>query len=753
VNQRPVESFIISEVKDEPLPSDIPGFAPGTEYINRLLSDCPFAFTHPAMVDSLPFSTPPTEQPAWRLHQTSQRHQRSLEVRDPALPELWTDEFGNTYGNLNLKGNGFYHPTLFETTTASERVIAFGLQESNVIERVIKASQLMRAAGIGTEYILGLAEPKQYAVPDYDWLTDQHTLVPLGLYKSILVNRYWGDLPEADRTAERLVELQRATGRMTFYVSARAMDTTLRLDEIEQTCDNHDTVSELFEHANKHYLPEGELGLTMDSRNDSVRRLLTTVTAPRLANNLLKLHCDLELAHRYPNAMNITALGSLVDLDSVHGEALGLGDEPITADDIVDDLVQVMQGISAADRLGRTHDETPQMSPTDVLLDSYQQGYKSSLFSRQDIAAAALRIMESPLVHDDTGRDVHRNVMAGRVFQAFYDQSLVPESVSFAEQEAAWVEQNLELVQTLIDTGLEKNIGTFQQVLLYEAINEISSGNITNPADLFMKHGTIKWGLFASEALVDMLAEDICEQMLASSAFEELDLVSREAARQRLIVTAHTIRQAVYTRLGAVLPCRQNWLYDQLLPRPSETILRNNITRRQIFVSEENRYVTEADYVDLQELLDDVEALSDSLTAITIAPFEPIDIREQTHIISEDDEDDFSLLSTDNTFLELITDGYVDGSDAEDYQQLNHISAHGLVDASYVASVERTPGGGYVLQFKFEGLAPEKACVVTDPAEIATLLGQLRNRALQTLLPIEVLDWGSYTSLQADEAA
>jgi hypothetical protein len=170
-------------------------------------------------------------------------------------------------------------------------------------------------------------------------------------------------------------------------------------------------------------------------------------------------------------------------------------------------------------------------------------------------------------------------------------------------------------------------------------------------------------------------------------------------------------------------------------------------------VSEENRYVTEADYVDLQELLDDVEALSDSLTAITIAPFEPIDIREQTHIISEDDEDDFSLLSTDNTFLELITDGYVDGSDAEDYQQLNHISAHGLVDASYVASVERTPGGGYVLQFKFEGLAPEKACVVTDPAEIATLLGQLRNRALQTLLPIEVLDWGSYTSLQADEAA
>ncbi|HET9173809.1 MAG TPA: hypothetical protein VFN56_00840, partial [Candidatus Saccharimonadales bacterium] len=174
----PVESFVIPAVKDESLPSEIPGFKPGVAFIGKLLTNCPGIIADPMALrvqDTLPFSDPnPYETNCLdeiQLSWPSPHHLRSFEVKHKDLDEIWVDEFGHKYSSLNLKGNNFSSPGVVRSGTASRRVVGYGLQESAVMRRVLRASRLLRTNDISTEYILGLAEPKTLPWP----LTDSAT--------------------------------------------------------------------------------------------------------------------------------------------------------------------------------------------------------------------------------------------------------------------------------------------------------------------------------------------------------------------------------------------------------------------------------------------------------------------------------------------------------------------------------------------------------------------------------------------------
>ena len=341
-SHRNVESFRIDSVKDELLPSEFQGLPFSSEQIHELLENCPAILVSPqSPQDSLPFSSSEDESaPSYQLQQPSPDHRRSFEIIPTEPGQTWKDEYGNTYGALTLKGNNFSNPSIVEHPTASEGFIAYGLQESSIIGRVMRASQLLRSRNITTEHTIGLAEPKQYPWPLIDSLTDAYELIPLKEYKRRIITNYWDSLPDDKRTPDELAELYRKFKDMTFYVSLRATDTAYRLNDMQ----NLTARQKVFEQINEQrLLPEGVDPLDATNPND-VDRYLEHVFCPQAGRNYARLHTD--MAHGFAHGLNMSALGSIVDLDSVSGAPLGFDDKEITDTDRAKDIADALSAIS-----------------------------------------------------------------------------------------------------------------------------------------------------------------------------------------------------------------------------------------------------------------------------------------------------------------------------------------------------------------------------------------------------------------------
>jgi|GEM_PF-3295738 len=268
------------------------------------------------------------------LRQPGKIHKRSALLEGQDLEKGWRDSYGNSYASLTLKGINFSNPGAMEHPTASRGVVAYGLQESYVMERVLRASRLLASRGIGTEMIMGLAEPKEYPIPkpDHEPSVEDHDFVNLATYKSFIVRQTWDGLPEDQRTLEKMSELTEKFQDMTFVISLRAADTAYRLDEIIEP----DVLETVFEQINQHHLEDGEKPYDITAKYE-YGRYVTNFLAPRIGRNFARLHVD--LAHGFANGLNISAIGSIVDLDSVHGEPMGLGDQPVTVADRSRDLI------------------------------------------------------------------------------------------------------------------------------------------------------------------------------------------------------------------------------------------------------------------------------------------------------------------------------------------------------------------------------------------------------------------------------
>lgn len=332
---RSVESFPIDSVKGVELPVEVYGLPFASEQLQRLLESFPAVTALPENterndepLDYLPFYEPSPEISEYELRQPSPYHGRSFQLVGPQFEQQWQDEYGNNYGALTFKGNNYSKPGIIKSPTAAVGYIPYGLQESTVIERVVRASEVLRSRGISTEYILGLAEPKMLPWPIKGDEVGACEYVSLAEYKRRITEDYWHKLTEEEREATPYIELFSKFQDTAFYTSLRATDTPYRvLDLVDRTIRQ-----KVYDHVNQEH-PDHPFEVS--NANDD-ERFLRDVIAPNLGRNLAKLHVD--LAHRFPHLGNITALGGIVDLDSVHGEGLGLGDAPVTMADRAYDL-------------------------------------------------------------------------------------------------------------------------------------------------------------------------------------------------------------------------------------------------------------------------------------------------------------------------------------------------------------------------------------------------------------------------------
>lgn len=373
---RRVEAYPIAGVAEEQVPdsAELGTFAGGREYIDGLLANVPFVYETTRPQQSIPFNGLQDEDDPVGLKQISYHHGRSFEVSDPTAPKMWQDAYGHTYTGLNLKGNSVEGPRIRISSNLPLGQDVYGLMDSTSIGRAMRVSRVLRQTGVSTEIILGFAEPKAFPLNAEPGI-DSHQNLVLRDFKSTLVERHWSKL-QKDKTFESLQKLHATLDRVTFYVSARAMDTSIRLEDL----DDPGCLEQVLEIANKYFKPD--LAEPYTSEPEDVIRLLNEVVVPRLAHNFYVMHTtETGIAHRYPGSLNLTALGSPVDLDSVHGQPLGLGDEPITIEDIYNDVVNVAYALSSTAltplwQLNKNNQDQLQTRPNipnEMFIDAYCQ--------------------------------------------------------------------------------------------------------------------------------------------------------------------------------------------------------------------------------------------------------------------------------------------------------------------------------------------------------------------------------------------
>jgi hypothetical protein len=270
------------------------------------------------------------------ISQLSPFHGRSYEIgRDEGPKLVFGDQYGNKYTSYTLKGNNFKKQDIIGSLTAPSGYIPFGLQEDDALLRILKASDLLRKNNIPTEWIHGVFEPKELLFDTE--LLDQAT------YKQRLLNKML-ETTEPEEAAK----IAKAIAPMTFFITSRAMETGHRISDFayDETLDEvKNRLSKIYATYNiTHRDDENFVPLSAESYEDNQR--FFTQTFPRLrAESLAKLHQS-GLVHKFPVLGNVTALGGIIDLDSVHGEPLGIGDKPITYDDVLNDLYIAFESFS-----------------------------------------------------------------------------------------------------------------------------------------------------------------------------------------------------------------------------------------------------------------------------------------------------------------------------------------------------------------------------------------------------------------------
>jgi hypothetical protein len=366
---RTIEAFAIDRVKDYEILPQPPGCPIPASTLRQLLENCPVVLINPdtAVQDSLPFNDANTEifgLPAnVELSQVSPSHKRSFDVTSEQFALPWQDEYDNRYASFSLKGNNFSNPGILQHPTASEGFIAYGLQESSIIERVLKTSELLRSHNISTEYIVGVSELKTYPWPIIDGQTDASETISLKEYKRRVIDNYWNALSDGERTIETFGELHAKFKDMTFYVSLRATDSPHRLGDIRIAANRE----KLFSHINTHLLTYGEEPLDPTSYDDRLRYLRDHFS-PAIGVNIARLH-NAKLGHKFTHSLNLTALGGIVDLDSVYGEPLGFDDEPLTPHGRCVDITGVLESLEEV--VGQRSLISPDHSTELAFLDAY----------------------------------------------------------------------------------------------------------------------------------------------------------------------------------------------------------------------------------------------------------------------------------------------------------------------------------------------------------------------------------------------
>lgn len=269
-------------------------------------------------------------------------HGRTLEVLGERVEVV--DEFKNVYGSLNIKGSNLANPHFFKTLTAAREFIIHGLQESIVMERVIRASRLLRENGVDTEYICGLVLPETFPLDPVKEKVGIDDKQPVTLSK--LLEHMAGDL--AERLAENeeesrspleiKLDIVERFADCNYLITYRAVDCPYRLGELHDP----EKYEQLRDFLDRHCAEDNQVANYV--REHPVDEFIARPLAYWVGENIGKMH-KAGVYHKHPVRLNMTALGSIVDLDSCEGEPLGFGDKPINRQDETSDAFQAIRAL------------------------------------------------------------------------------------------------------------------------------------------------------------------------------------------------------------------------------------------------------------------------------------------------------------------------------------------------------------------------------------------------------------------------
>jgi hypothetical protein len=276
-----------------------------------------------------------------QLLQIGPNHGRSFEVvanrttRNIGRLAVWRDEFDNAFTSLSLKGNDFSHDSVVQSATAPSGYAAMGLLESDSLTRVLRSSRMMREAHMATEWINRVFEPSE--------LIYKGERVSQAEYKRRLLR----DTANTEGI-EVMGKMALAIEPMTFFVTSRSMEINDRLMDLihDDKINLPKRLQYIFRVYNSLHQNDPDFQpLDLTNKKDSngltgVERYFSVIFPTLLATNIAKLH-ELGLVHSFLTAGNVTALGGIIDLDSIKGTPLGLGDDEITIGLKVDDLITV----------------------------------------------------------------------------------------------------------------------------------------------------------------------------------------------------------------------------------------------------------------------------------------------------------------------------------------------------------------------------------------------------------------------------
>ncbi len=292
------------------------------------------------------------------LRKISEAHGRSYEfVTGKNNTLIWCDRFGNPFTTLTTKGNNCSSLGVYADSSAPSGFTLEGLQDSNAIVRVLKASEILRSKNIDTEVIIKVIEPAELPYKD--------ERISLEEFKKKLLESVWAENApentEADHnwkkvTREQIPTLSKALHDMTLFITVRAHQSPERLRDLVTTSKGIDPFFMLaralqFTNLNEtlkttqgkqkspqHFSHDSEENLL-----DSIEFYLAEYFPKKLAINIATMHKS-GLVHRFLHSGNISLSAGIYDLDSVRGEPLGLGDPEITEADMIYDVKQLIDG-------------------------------------------------------------------------------------------------------------------------------------------------------------------------------------------------------------------------------------------------------------------------------------------------------------------------------------------------------------------------------------------------------------------------
>lgn len=278
------------------------------------------------------------EQRYYPVGRLSEFHGRNIEVLADTIKIA--DQFGNEYFSLGIKGCDFSNPFLRPSPTAERDFIVNGFQESIVMERVLRTSKILRENGIGTEYICGLTLPEQFPLDKQEDGIGDKGFVELPDLLNHVCTKFAKEHHESlgVEPLKLKADLLEKLHDCDYLISYRAMDCPYRFGELHNP--------ELFEKFIQFFKA---LELEPDEREQiesmDVHKYIKNLFSPIFGSNLGAMH-RLGVVHKFLHSYNLTALGSIVDLDSCRGEILNLGDAQPSEAEYIKDVITGLKSIT-----------------------------------------------------------------------------------------------------------------------------------------------------------------------------------------------------------------------------------------------------------------------------------------------------------------------------------------------------------------------------------------------------------------------